>query len=352
MDNMPLYLIGIGLGSRGYITREALDAMSRSEKIYLDTYTSILDDDLLQYLRENFSDKLIEADRKLLEDEASKIVEEARLRRISIAVPGDPLIATTHIAILIEAAKRRIPYRIIYGVSAYSALISASGLQAYKFGRTTTIPRDGVGIETCYNIILENMERGLHTLVLLDTAGGGLEIPEAIKMLYKVEEKYGEGLISENRLIICLARIGFKDEFKWAGRISDAIDLSYPPPPHTMIFPGSLHFSEADALREIYGVDSRILESHNPIRFWTMRLAKYISNVEHALKTLKILDERREVNEVLNLSRSYLEDSIRFRERGRLFDSLAAISYSEGLLDSLRILRAVEFSWRRENSRE
>ena len=348
---MPLYLVGVGLGGRGYITGEALETMNRSEKIYLDMYTSIIDEDLLQYLKENFPEKLIEADRSLLEDGVSRIIEEARSKEICIAVPGDPLIATTHIAILIEAAKRDIPYRVVYGVSAYSALISASGLQAYKFGRAITIPRDGVGIETCYRVILENMERGLHTLVLLDTAGGGLEIPTAIKMLYEVEKEYGQGLISEDRLIICLARIGFKDEFKWAGRLSDAINLSYPPPPHSIIFPGTLHFSEADALREIYRVNPRIIESHNPIRFWDMRIARYISNVEHALKTLKIRDRRREVDEILNLSRSYLEDSIRFREMGKLFDSLAAISYSEGLLDSLRIMGVTEFSWRRENSR-
>ncbi|RLG10037.1 MAG: diphthine synthase, partial [Thaumarchaeota archaeon] len=41
------------------------------------------------------------------------------------------------------------------------------------------------------------------------------------------------------------------------------------------------------------------------------------------------------------------EDSRRFLSEGRLADSLAAISYAEGLLDSLRIMGLAEFSWPR-----
>ena len=344
---MTLYLVGLGLGSRGYLTRRAVEAMRESDRIYLDSYTSIIGRDLLDELTRLFNHKIIEADRRTLEEGSSRIVDEAGRMNVCVLVPGDPLIATTHSTILLEAARKGVEFRIIHGVSAYSALISASCLQAYKFGRTTTIPRSGVGIESCYRSILENMERGLHTLVLLDTAEGGLEIPAAIKMLMNVEEKLGLGLITENRLIICLAGIGFEKECKWAGSIRDALEKSFPPPPHSIIFPGSLHFSEADALKTILGADARTVGSHKPLKFAWSRISKYISKVESVLSRLKVLEDSAETREVLRIVESYLEDSRRFQAEGELFNALAAISYSEGLLDCLKLLKKVQFSWPR-----
>ncbi|MEM1655605.1 MAG: diphthine synthase [Nitrososphaerota archaeon] len=342
---MALYLVGLGLGSRGYLTRKAIEAIEGSSKAYLDVYTSIIEPELIEELRRILGTRLIEADRKLLEEGASRIIEEAEGSDVAILVPGDPLIATTHIAIMIEAARRGIKCRVIHGVSAHSALISASCLQAYKFGKTVTMPRSGVGAETCYRTILENMERGLHTLVLLDTADGGLDIPLAIRMLMQVEDEAGMGLITPSRLIICLARIGFEDEVKWAGSLAEALERSYPPPPHSMIFPGILHFSEAEALEIVLGARPEVVESHKlPWSIW-QRLQRYIASVESALRSFEMLEESREVKEIRDLAERYLDDSRRFLSGGRGLDSLAAISYAEGLLDCLRMLGKARFSW-------
>lgn len=342
---MALYLVGLGLGSSGYLTRTAMEIIMRSDKAYLDTYTSFLEPELIEELRRLLGPRLIEADRRLLEEDASRIIEEAGERDVAILVPGDPLIATTHVSIILEAARRHIRYQVIHGVSAHSALISASCLQAYKFGKIVTIPKSGVGVETCYRAILENMERGLHTLILLDTADGGLDIPSAIRMLMRVENEAGMGLITPDRLVICLARIGFRDEAKWAGSLAEALERRYPPPPHSIIFPGSLHFSEAEALRTLLGASMEVIESHKPPWSIWQRLQKYIANVESALRSLELLDDSRDVKEILDLVERYLDDSRRFLSGGRGLDSLAAISYAEGLLDCLKILGKVRFSW-------
>ena len=239
-----IYLIGLGLGTLAQVNSEAFEAAEKVDELYLDTYTSFLERSLLDELKKRFSEKLIEADRGLLEEDISEIVSKARDKDIGILVPGDPMIATTHLSIMVEAAKKNISCKIIHGTSAYCAVISASCLHAYKFGRTTTIPKSGVGVETCYRVIAENMERGLHSLILLDTADGGLAIPEALEFLLKVEEKLGLGIFSENLLVICLARIGFMDEFKWAGKMRNALTNPYPPPPHSIVIPGELHFSD------------------------------------------------------------------------------------------------------------
>lgn len=40
-----------------------------------------------------------------------------------------------------------------------------------------------------------------------------------------------------------------------------------------------------------------------------------------------------------------LEDAKYYRERNKLETSLASVAYCEGLLDGLRLLGVVEFSW-------
>ncbi len=344
---MALYLIGLGLGSSGHVTLKAVKTVEKLGKLYLDSYTSFIEQALLEELEERFGEKLVKADRRLLEEMAQRIVEEARDMDVGILVPGDPLIATTHISLLMEAAKKKVPYKIVHGLSAFCALVSASGLHAYKFGKITTIPKSGLGIETCYRTIEGNMERGLHSLILLDTADGGLTIPDALKMLLKAEDNLGLGLLSEERLVICLARIGFEDEFKWAGKINDAIELNYPPPPHSIIIPGELHFSEIEVLKTILHADPSAVDQHKPVRFWRSRTKRYLENVEDALKSMKQLSDEAVVKELVGMADSYLEDAKRFWESGDLFDALAAVSYAEGILDALRSLRKIDFSWKR-----
>jgi len=166
-------------------------------------------------------------------------------------------------------------------------------------------------------------------------------------MLAEAEEKLGRGLITDDRLVICLARIGFSDEFRWAGPLGEAMDKGFPPPPHSLIFPGILHFAEAEALVSVLKASREIVERHKPIRCMRSRVQKYVFNVEQALKEMKLLKASSEIREVVGLAEDYLEDSRRFLSEGRLADSLAAISYAEGLLDSLRIMGLAEFSWPR-----
>ena len=75
-------------------------------------------------------------------------------------------------------------------------------------------------------------------------------------------------------------------------------------------------------------------------------LLKYISSVERVLNELKIKNEcSKNVFEVLELAKQYFEDAKHFYSRGEFRTGLIAISYCEGLLDALRILGYIEFSW-------
>ena len=342
---MTLHLVGLGLGSRDYLTLRALKVMDEADKLILDTYTSWIGDELLQELRKRFGGRLREAERRELEDEARRIVERAAREEVAVLVPGDPLVATTHISLLLEAARSGVPYTLTYGVSAYSAAASASGLQAYKFGRTTTIPRSGVGVESCYKVIAENMEHGLHTLVLLDTAEGGLTAPEALQMLRDAEEELGIGVAREDRLVVVLARLGEEGEARWAGTIGEALQRTHPPPPHMIVFPGELHFAEAEALQSLLGADKNVVERHRAVRHEGRRVRGYLEKAGRAFETLRVEVGGSEVERVLEVARSYLEDARDFLDRGEIFNALGAVAYCEGLLDALRMLGRVSFEW-------
>ena len=51
------------------------------------------------------------------------------------------------------------------------------------------------------------------------------------------------------------------------------------------------------------------------------------------------------VESVIETAKRYLEDAKYYQRRSKLETSLASVAYCEGLLDALRLLGAVEFSW-------
>ena len=133
-----LNLIGLGLNNEKSITLEGLETLKQSDKIYLETYTSKWYGSL-ENLEEMIGKKIIQLKRLGLEENSEKILEEAKTQKISLLVIGDPLVATTHITLLLEAKKKGIKTRVIHNASIYSS-VGETGLHLYKFGATVTLP--------------------------------------------------------------------------------------------------------------------------------------------------------------------------------------------------------------------
>lgn len=341
---MALYLLGLGLGSVRYLTFAVVEEIERCDEVYLDSYTGFISRELMKRLKKLVGDRLIVASRRDLEDNLEEIVERARDREVAILVQGDPLIATTHISLIVEAVKRGVQFKIVHGVSAHSAAPSITGLQSYRFGKTTTLSREGDPREA-YRIIQDNIERGLHTLVLLDTSEGGLTIIEALKKLLDAEEDLGRGVVREDTLAVALAGIGMDGEMVKAGSIRELIQTDYPPPPHMLVFPGELHFMEAEALIRLYNVREELIRQHKLPRFEKDRTLRYILKTRQVLESLKVEDVNDDVKRVIGLARSYLEDASRFWSSGEIYNALGSIAYAEGLLDCLRIIGKIDFEW-------
>lgn len=243
-------LVFVGLGySLRHLTTEAIEALKTADIVYVDSYTSLYEDDFDKLREFNPNASFHIARRNDLEGKnVSRILEEALQRKVVIAVPGDPFIATTHDAIRLEAINKGIEVRVVNGLSIVGLAHSRLGLQSYKFGKTITLVYpDSFKPYSVVETIHDNLSRGLHTLILLDLRveeGRAMTIPEAVNILLSLDEK-GE---LATKLAVGAARLGWRTEKIVVARLAKLKEFSYPPPPHSIIVCGKLHPVEEEVL--------------------------------------------------------------------------------------------------------
>lgn len=265
---MALIFIGMGLHDVHDVSLKGLKAARRCPRVYVEHYTSYMPKFSIEHLEKLLRKKVDLVSRKYLEGEGGrKIIKEAEEKDVAILTPGDPFIATTHIALRLEAAKANVETKIIHSSSVASAIPSLTGLSFYKFGRPVTMvyPETGYFPEVPYEVLEENMKRGLHTLVLLDVKverGLHMSIPEALNLFLSLEKKMGRGVVSEEMLCIGIARAGSMKPLVKAGCLKKLMNLDFGPPPQSIVFPCKLHFIEEEVLMELHGVKKEILEKH------------------------------------------------------------------------------------------
>jgi len=262
-----LIFIGLGLCGDTDISLRGLERIKSSNFIYAEFYTSLMSGFSTERFRRMTNREVSVLSRKDLEDDKGELIlQKAAQGRIALLVPGDPLIATTHIDLRIRAEKRGIKTTIIHGASIISAVIGLSGLQNYKFGRSVTIPfsDDGYVSETPYNFIAENKERDLHTLCFLDIKaeeGRFMTVNESLKVLSILENKRREGVITPKSLAVGVARAGSEDVAVKAGYVRDLANYNFGEPPHSLVIPANrLHFMEAEALISLADAPEEVKE--------------------------------------------------------------------------------------------
>lgn len=231
-----LYLIGLGLDKKS-LGLESLEAIKKAKKIFLEHYTTTL-----PYTRKEL-EKIIKKKIQLIEREKVEsdfLIKEAKKSNVILLVYGDPLMATTHISLINDAKKARIKTKVFHNGSVITA-ISQTGLQIYKFGKTTSIPRwqENYKPTSFYDTIKDNQSINAHTLVLVDI---GLSIEET---LYELNEASNNQL---NQILICSQLGTSKQQI-----LKNSIDnfIKQPPKvkePFCIIVPASLHFSEEETL--------------------------------------------------------------------------------------------------------
>ncbi|SRR6266446_565234 len=118
---------------------------------------------------ELYAKSLVLADRGMIETESDEILRDAHTQDVALLVVGDPFGATTHTDILLRARALGIPTRVIHNASIMNA-VGACGLQLYNFGQTVSLVffTDTWRPDSFYDRVRENVDLGMHTLVLLD----------------------------------------------------------------------------------------------------------------------------------------------------------------------------------------
>lgn len=233
-----LYLIGLGLNEKG-ISVEGIEVLKKCKKVYLENYTVDFPYSI-EKLEKIIAKKIINADRNFVE-EMKVLLNEARKENVALLVYGSPLTATTHISLIEEARKQKIECKIIYGASIFDA-VAETGLQIYKFGKITSMPKWSRNYEptSFLEIVKENQKIDAHSLILVDI---GLEIEEAIKEL---EESAKKEKVKIEKVIIC-SRLGTEDSkiiYSEIGKLKNSEIKK----PYCIIIPGKLHFVEKEVL--------------------------------------------------------------------------------------------------------
>jgi diphthine synthase len=211
-----LFLIGLGL-STSEIPIGAILACKESAEIYSDSYTSKIPDETIGYIKTATGKQIIELGRSDMEEKAATLVKKAAKADIAVLMGGDPLIATTHKILFIEARKQNVKTKVIHGSSITSAAMGSSGLDFYRFGKSCTIPRWSENYKpvSFYETIAKNLEINAHTLLLLDydaKSRSTLPIKDSLLILDAAESHYKKGIIDNQRKIIILNNISQADE--------------------------------------------------------------------------------------------------------------------------------------------
>jgi diphthine synthase len=261
-----LVFVGLGLYDEKDISLRGLEELKEADTVFAEMYTSLMPGLSIKKLEGMIGKKVNVVSRRVLEDEdGMQVFEAAKKGKAALLVQGDPMIATTHVDLRISAKKQGIKTRVIHGASVVSAVRGISGLQNYKFGKAVTVPffEEGFVSETPYNVIRENKMMGLHTMCYLDikaTEKRYLTINEALKTLLGLEKQRKEDVVTSKTLVVGVARAGSPEPTVKAGYMEDLISFDFGAPPHTLVFPGNLHFMEAEALIVLADAPKEVME--------------------------------------------------------------------------------------------
>ena len=259
-----LILAGAGLGP-GSVSDSLKKLLGDADLVVVETYTSPMSDWVVK-LAKAYAREVTVATRDLLEERSHEIVRLAAEKDVVVLVPGDPMIATTHSSLVVEALGSGVKARVIPAVSGPCASMSASGLQFYRFGRKITIPGPwrGVGLTSVALWLLGNLCLNLHTLFLLDVSPSGDQLSPADgaravlnglkELLGDVPQAFG-GLLA---LAISVGEGQVESSYSTLSQPQGLRELK----PSSLIVPSHLHVSEREFLQAFHGVDEKTIRNH------------------------------------------------------------------------------------------
>ncbi len=239
-----LWIIGLGVGDEKDISVRGVEACRKADAVFAEFYTARWAGDSGK-LEKMIGKKVSVLQRKDLEEDSGKLVKEAARKDIALLVPGDPLSATTHINLLMEARERKVPFMIVHSSSILTA-VAETGLILYNFGRAATIvrPTERYAPDSFYVTGAQNRKQGMHTLFLLDI---DMDTGEATGILLELEKRLRKGLLGPGMKAIAASGLGSPGSRILYDKM-EILRKKPLKPPAVVIIPGKLHFMEEEFL--------------------------------------------------------------------------------------------------------
>jgi len=238
---MTLYLIGLGLNLNS-ISCDAREKLNECDEIYLEGYTVDFPYEL-ENLKESLNLDFEVLNRNNVENDF--LIKKALNKKIALLVYGDVLSATTHSSLILDCKKNKIDYQIYHNASILLS-ISQTGLQLYKFGKISSMPKWEKSYEpdSFLDYILENQRINAHSLLLIDI---GLKFDDALTQLEKSCNLKNFNL----EKFIVISNSGTNKQKVYYETVESLRNINSINLPFCFIIPSKLHFLEEEFLNEV-----------------------------------------------------------------------------------------------------
>ena len=341
-----LWFIGLGISGISELSARTISVIKNAEVVYLESFTSPISETEKEQL-ENICDGEFKIAKRWLVEDGNEILDNAQKRETVLISYGDPYIATTHLELKTRAIRDNIETKTIHSSSIVSSLIGEVGLHYYKIGKILTIMNDSKSMITPYNTIFHNLLSKSHSLILLEyneDKSFFLDPHDALSLLLDVENTLNGKIISPDTFVIVASRIGKNDQKIISGKISNLIKKEFGEPPHSIIIPGSLHFTESDAVKMVTECLDEPFDNSTSIKdISEQMIEKYVPMVREALNEIKPHYENlKEYDDVLINAKLYIDDAENFLKEGKKEYAVLSIGYADGLVDALRIAKGFD----------
>lgn len=341
-----LWFVGIGISGADGIGYNVLRLLKKADIVYLEIFTSPISRTELTKIKKMVKHDFRTAPRWLVED-GKAILMEAKKKQVVLLSYGDPYIATTHIELRTRAISEKISTKTIHAASAITSLVGECGLHFYKMGKIVTMMKDQNSVSSVYNTLYDNLLGGNHTIIVLEFNNDAkffLNPKEVFSSLLLSENEQKRSIVDESTFAIVASRIGMKNQKIIAGKFLKLKNTDFGKPPHTVIIPGKMHFTEFEALKVLARCLDEPYDNSSKIKkISEQMLQKYIPKARKALNEVTIrFKSDNSLQSVLENAELYLDDAEIFQNQGKEELAILSIGYAEGLIDALRFSKGID----------
>jgi diphthine synthase len=251
-----LYLIGLGL-SKGDISAKALEIAKKCDAAYIERYTGRISDSDVNELAKSVGKEFRILKRPSFEDNVSELIAEASEKNVGVFIEGDPLIATTHKILFIEAKAQGVEIKVVHSVSILTAAMGESMLDFYRFGAVCTIAdwSEHYKPVSFYETIEKNIGMNLHSILFLDFNESEQASPDLRKVsniLKSAEDQYKRRVLDPNKEIMILHNVELDTQKNLLVKISELENIELDNGPTLIIIPAKLSDIEKELINAVY----------------------------------------------------------------------------------------------------